>query len=319
MKLSREIKTAIVVISGILLLVFLFNYLKGNNLLVPKDSYFTEFDYNALNSASPVTIKGNVVGKIENISYDYKTGKTRVAFTVNQDLKFSKDSKIRMYEVGFMSGNGLSIIEGQSTEMAKPGDVIASEVEFGLITNLSKNFSGISDHLDTTIKSADSLMISLNKLVVDDSDKGLKNAIAELNATIVSFKNTSQSFNSLIAKNDQKLSSVITNFDSISGNLAVISSDLKNVKFSETVAELDKTLASVNAIMANIENGNGSVGKLLKDEQLYANLEGASKQLEQLLQDMKLNPKRYVHFSLFGKKPPQYDAKGNEIKENPED
>ena len=158
--------------------------------------------------------------------------------------------------------------------------------------------------------------MSLNNLVIDDSDKGLKNAIAELNATIVSFKNLSTSFNSLIAKNDEKLTSVITNFDSISGNLAVISSDLKDVKFSETVAELDKTLASMNTIMANIENGKGSVGKLLNDEKLYANLEGASKHLEQLLQDMKLNPKRYVHFSLFGKKPKQYDAEGNEIKEN---
>jgi phospholipid/cholesterol/gamma-HCH transport system substrate-binding protein len=316
LKLSREIKTAILVISGILLFVFLYNYLKGDNLLVPKDSYFTEFDYNSLNSASPVTINGNIVGKIEDISYNYETGKTRVAFTVNQSLKIPKDSKIRMYEVGLMGGNGISIIEGQSSELAKPGDVLQSEVEFGLITNLSKNFSGLSSNIDTTVQSADTLLMSLNNLVIDDSDKGLKNAIAELNATIVSFKNLSTSFNSLIAKNDEKLTSVITNFDSISGNLAVISSDLKDVKFSETVAELDKTLASMNTIMANIENGKGSVGKLLNDEKLYANLEGASKQLEQLLQDMKLNPKRYVHFSLFGKKPKQYDAEGNEIKEN---
>ena len=316
MKLSREIKTAILVISGILLFVFLYNYLKGDNLLVPKDSYFTEFDYNSLNSASPVTINGNIVGKIEDISYNYETGKTRVAFTVNQSLKIPEDSKIRMYEVGLMGGNGISIIEGQSYELAKPGDVLQSEVEFGLITNLSKNFSGLSSNIDTTVQSADTLLMSLNNLVIDDSDKGLKNAIAELNATIVSFKNLSTSFNSLIAKNDEKLTSVITNFDSISGNLAVISSDLKDVKFSETVAELDKTLASMNTIMANIENGKGSVGKLLNDEKLYANLEGASKQLEQLLQDMKLNPKRYVHFSLFGKKPKQYDAEGNEIKEN---
>lgn len=315
MKLTREIKTAILVISGILLLVFLFNYLKGDNILVSKDSYFTEFDYNALNSASPVTIKGNVIGKIEDISYNYETGKTRVAFTVNQSLKIPKDSRIRMYEVGLMGGNGISIIEGESKELAKPGDFLTSEVEYGLVTNLSKNFSGLSSNIDTTIRSADSLLISLNTLVLDDSDKGLKNAIAELNTTISSFKTLSTSFNSLISKNDEKLTSVITNFDSISGNLAVISSDLKEVKFSETVAELDKTLASMNTIMANIENGQGSVGKLLKDEKLYANLEGASKQLEQLLQDMKLNPKRYVHFSLFGKKPPQYDAEGNEIKD----
>jgi phospholipid/cholesterol/gamma-HCH transport system substrate-binding protein len=315
LKISREVKTAILVIAGVLLLVFLFNYLKGINLFDSTDKYYTEFDYNGLNKASPVTIKGNKIGKIESITYNSKTGKTRVAFSVEDDLQFSKNSIIRMYETGLMGGNGLAIVPASDNDYAQDGDVLKSEVEYGLVTSLSKNFSGISNNLDSTLKSADSLMTNLNKLVKDDSDKGLKNAIAELNTTITSFKNVSYSLNSLIAKNDKKLSSAITSFDSISSNLAVITSDLKQVKFSQTVAELDKTLNSVNALMADLENGNGSLGKLLKDEGLYTNLEGASKQLEELLQDMKLNPKRYVHFSLFGKKAKQYDAEGNELKD----
>lgn len=315
LKISREVKTAILVIAGVLLLVFLFNYLKGINLFDSTDKYYTEFDYNALNKASPVTIKGNKIGKIESITYNSTSRKTRVAFSVDDDLQFSKNSIVRMYETGLMGGNGLAIIPANDTDYAKDGDVLKSEVEYGLVTTLSKNFSGISNNLDSTLKSADSLMTNLNKLVKDDSDKGLKNAIAELNTTITSFKNVSYSLNSLIAKNDKKLSSAITSFDSISSNLAVITSDLKQVKFSQTVAELDKTLNSVNALMADLENGNGSLGKLLKDEGLYTNLEGASKQLEELLQDMKLNPKRYVHFSLFGKKAKQYDAEGNELKD----
>ncbi|MEZ4855878.1 MAG: MlaD family protein [Gelidibacter sp.] len=315
MKISREVKTAILVIAGVVLLVFLFNYLKGTNLFDSTDKYYTEFDYNALNKASPVTIKGNKIGKIESITYNSKSRKTRVAFSVDDDLQFSKNSIVRMYETGLMGGNGLAIIPANDTDYAKDGDMLKSEVEYGLVTTLSKNFSGISNNLDSTLKSADSLMTNLNKLVKDDSDKGLKNAIAELNTTITSFKNVSYSLNSLITKNDKKLSSAITSFDSISSNLAVITSDLKEVKFSQTVAKLDETLNSVNALMADLENGNGSLGKLLKDEGLYNNLEGASKQLKELLQDMKLNPKRYVHFSLFGKKAKQYDAEGNELKD----
>lgn len=294
--------------------IFLFNYLKGENLFDSSSTYYTEFDYNALSKSSLITVKGNAVGKIKDIIYDYNTGKTRVAFSVNKELEFSKNSKVRLYETGLMGGNALAIIVSRDGELAKSGDILKSEVEAGLVTNLSKNFSGLSVNLDSTLKSADSLLINLNELVKDDSSAGIKNAIAEMNATITSFKNLSNTFNVLISKNDEKLTSVISNFETITKDLAVVTSDLKNVKISETIADLDKTLASVNSLMADLENGNGSIGKLLKDEGLYNNLEGASKELEQLLEDMKLNPKRYVHFSLFGKKAKQYDAEGNEIK-----
>lgn len=294
--------------------IFLFNYLKGENLFDTSSTYYTEFDYNALTKSSLITVRGNAVGKIKDIIYDYNTGKTRVAFSVNKELEFSKNSKVRLYETGLMGGNALAIIVSRDGELAKSGDVLKSEVETGLVTSLSKNFSGLSVNLDSTLKSADSLLINLNELVKDDSSAGIKNAIAEMNATITSFKNLSNTFNGLISKNDEKLTSVITNFETITKDLAVVTTDLKNVKLSETIADLDKTLASVNSLMADLENGNGSIGKLLKDEGLYNNLEGASKELEQLLGDMKLNPKRYVHFSLFGKKAKQYDAKGNEIK-----
>ena len=302
-------------ISGILLMVFLINYLNGKNLFSSDDTYYAEFDYNALTRASPVTVKGNNVGKIQNIIYDFNTGKTRVSFTVDDKLNFSKQSKVRLYKTGLMGGNALAIVISNDGERAQPGDFIASEVEEDLVSNLTNSFSDVSENLDSTLSSADSLLINLNGLVLDESENGIKNAISELNATMKSFKSVSYSVNSLIKDNDQKLSSVLTNFDSISKNLAVITNDLKDVELSKTVAKLDNTLTTVNTLMASIENGEGSVGKLLKDEGLYENLEGAALQMEQLLEDMKLNPKRYVHFSLFGKKAKRYDADGNEIKD----
>lgn len=315
LKISREVKTAVLVLSGIILLIFLFNYLKGEDLFDSQGTYYTEFDYNALSKSSPVTVKGNTVGKIKDISYDYNTGKTRVEFTVNEELNFSKQSKIRLYETGLMGGNALAILVSNEGEQAKTGDYLESEVEEGLVSSLTKNFSGVGDDLGATLKIADTLLINLNTLVSDNSEAGLKNAIKELNATVKSFQSVAYSVNNLVKTNDDKLLSVLTNFDSITKDLSVITRDLKEVKFSETVAELDKTLASVNGLMTRIDNGEGSIGKLLKDEGLYTNLEGAALQLEQLLEDMKLNPKRYVHFSLFGKKPKRYDADGNEIKD----
>ena len=315
MNISKEVKTGILVLLGIILFIFGFSYLKGKNLLESTNIYYTEFNYNALSNSSLVTVKGNPVGKITDITYNYKTGKTRVAFFVNEQLKFSKQSIVKMYQTGLMGGNALSIIVSKKGEMAEPGDVLESEVEVGLVTSLSRNFSGLSDDLNTTLKSTDTLMSSLNKLVTDESAQGLKQTIAELNTTLKSFKNTSNSVNGLISKNDENISEILEKFKSTSNDLALMAAELKEANIGNTVESLNSTLNNLNGLLTKVNNGEGSIGKLLKDEGLYNNLEEASLQLEQLLQDMKLNPKRYVHFSLFGKKPKRYDAEGNEIKD----
>lgn len=302
MKLSREVKTAILVISGIVFLIIGINYLKGINVFVPKNEFYTEFDYNALTTSSPVTIKGNNVGKINSIIYDFETGKTRVAFTIDKGLKFSKDSKMRLYEMGLMGGNGIAIIPADGGDLAENGDFLASEVEEGLVKSLTSNFSGLSSGLDVTLKSADSLLINLNSLVEDESDNGLKNAIAELNTTIKGFKTLSNSFNSLIAKNDEGLTAVISNFNKVSEDLTELSADLKEADISKTVNDLDQTLLNVNSLLAGLDKGEGTLGKLLNDDDLYNNLEVASQQLQELLQDVKLNPQRYIKVSVFGKK-----------------
>lgn len=302
-------------ISGIVLMIFLFNYLKGINILSNNAEYYTTFDYNALDTSAPVTIKGNKIGKIIGIDYDTKTGKTKVTISVENNIKFSTNSKIKLYETGLMGGNALAIVPETGDQIAKSGDYLESMVETGLIKSLTENFSGISSNLGTTMGSADTLLVNLNKLVVDDSEEGLKQTIAELNTTIASFNRLSNSINSLVSKNDAELTSAIKNFNQVTSDLAVLSNDLKDVKLSESIAKLEQTLASIDDLMANVKNGNGTLGKLMTDDQLYTNLEGASLQLEQLLQDLKLNPKRYVHISVFGKKPSKFDAEGNIIED----
>jgi phospholipid/cholesterol/gamma-HCH transport system substrate-binding protein len=300
MKISKEVKTGILVLSGILLFIFGYNYLKGINLFESTNVYYTEFDYNALNKSSPITVNGNNVGKIQDIIYDYNSGKTRVSFTVNDALKFSKNSIIKMYETGLMGGNGLAILISNDGELAKPGDELKSEVELGLVTSLSKNFSGLSDDLDSTIKSTDTLMVSLNKLVNDNSESGLKRTIEELNYTLKSFKNTSNSVNSVISKNEANITAILDKFKTMSNDLSVLTADLKQANIGATIESLNKTLGSMNNILATIDKGEGTLGKLLKDEGLYNNMEGATKEMEALLKDIKLHPKRY--FRVLSKK-----------------
>ena len=205
-----------------------------------------------------------------------------------------------MYETGLMGGNALAILISTEGEQAEPGDVLPSEVEYGLVTTLSKNFSGLSDNLDATLKSTDTLMLSINRLINDNSDAGLKRTIEELNHTLKSFKNTSNSVNAVISNNDKNIAAILEKFKTISSDLAVLTADLKNANVGTTVENLDNTINKLHTILATIDKGEGSIGKLLKDESLYNNLEGATKEMEELLRDIKLHPKRY--FRVLSKK-----------------
>lgn len=293
MKISREVKTAVLVLSGIALFIYLFSFLKGDDIFSNTHTYYTEFDYNALSPSSSVTVKGNKVGKVEAITYDFETGKTRVSFSVNPKLKFSKSSVIRLYETGLMGGNALAIVNSNEGELAKPGDFIASEVQPGLITSLKSNFSGISSDLDSTIRSADTLMTNLNKIVIDESEAGLKSTIEELNATLKSFKSLSYSVQGVIKDNDNKIAEILNNFNVTSENLSKLSDDIKDIELAKTISKFDESLTSINTLLASVNSNDGTLGKLLNDDALYNNLEAASKEMEELLLDIKLHPARY--------------------------
>ncbi len=285
---------------SIALFIFGFSYLKGKDLFSTDNTFYTEFDYNALTPSAPVTIKGNRVGKVEKITYDFETGKTRVAFSVDNRFKFSKNSTIRMYELGIMGGNAITIIPAHDAEYAENEAFLKSEVEEGLVKSLSSNFSGLSSGLDETLKKADTLLVNLNGLVDDDSEKGLKNAIAELNSTMKSFKNLSYTLNGMLKNDTSKLNTMLANFSQTATSFKKLGDSLEQANIGKTVANLDATLTNLNKVLLGIEQGKGTMGKLMKDEKLYENFESASKELEELLQDIKLHPKRY--FRILSKK-----------------
>ncbi|MCC1485348.1 MlaD family protein [Winogradskyella immobilis] len=311
MKISREIKAAILVITGVLLFVYMFNYLKGKDLFSSTVNFYTEFDFNALSTSSQVTVNGNAIGKVESINYMYETGKTRVSFSVNPKFEFSKSSLIRMYETGIMGGNALAIINSHEGELAKRGDFIASEVQPGLITTLKDNFSGLSTNLDKTLRSADTLMTSLNSVIQDDSNTGLKATVAEFKATLISFRNLSNSIQEVVKENDEKIASVLENFDKTSSSLAELSEDLKKVELSKTINDFDTTLLNMNTLLKNLNAGEGTMGKLLSDEALYNNLNATMNEMEELLRDIKLHPKRYFRI-LSRKEIPYEDEEDNQ-------
>lgn len=317
MKLSKEIKTAILVLSGILLFIFIFYYLKGENILDNSKKISAIYDnVEGLAPSAAVTINGHKIGKVQSIHFTNDlSGKLNVNMLIDSDFEFSKNSTAQLYEAGLIGGKAIAIIPAfDGAPNVESGDLLSSDVKPGLTDLVNQRLTPLQEKMETMMVSADNLLLNLNSLFDAQTKSNIKSSIAELSTTIASFKSTSESLNDLVVDNSSSIGQTITNFNKISEDLTSLSTSLAAADFDTIMADLKSTISSFNQLLSAIENGEGSVGKLMKDEAVYNNLEGATKQLEELLEDMKLNPKRYVHFSLFGKKAKQYDSEGNELK-----
>ena len=313
MKISRELKTGIVAIAVIALFIWGYNYLKGLNIFdAPSKTYFTEYsNVQGLNTASVVTLSGVEVGKVVAVTFNKdpkKRGWLIVEFSVETDLEFSKNSIARIYSASLMGGKSLALIPSYEGEAAKPGDFIKGEIEVDVITSVSENLKPLFEKAGNAVESADSLLVAVNEILDAKTRADLKSSIAQLNATVSNFNAISKNVNDMIASNKVKIGNTLTNAELMAGNFAKLSDSLANSNLSATIKNLETTVNSLNGILANAESGKGTLGKFLKDEEMYNNLTSASKELDELLREMKLNPKRFVHFSLFGKKAKPYVA-----------
>ena len=317
MKLSKEIKTAILVISGILLFVFIFNYLKGENVFDSSKKISAIYDnVEGLAPSAAVTINGHAIGKVQSIKFKGDgSGLLRVTMLISDDFPFSINSKAQLYEAGLIGGKAIAIIPAfDSSALVQSGDVLSSNVKPGLTDLVNQRLSPLQEKIETMMVSADQLLKNLNDVFDVKTKDNIKLSIAELTTTIASFKSTSESLNGLVEDNKSAIGETISNFNQISEDLTKVSKSLSDSDLDSIMLDLKSTISSFDSMLMSIENGEGSIGKLMKDDRMYVNLQGATKQLEQLLEDMKLNPKRYVHFSLFGKKGKRSDAEANEIK-----
>lgn len=303
MKITREVKTAVLVISGLLLIIYLFNYLKGENLLDSSRTFYAVYDnVEGLAPSAPVTISGNVVGKVQEIVFtEDGSGKLQLKLMVDNDFKFSKNSKAEIYETGLIGGKAIAIkLANDGSETAVDGDFLEGTIKAGLTELVNQKLTPLQGKIEDVMVSADSLLQNINDVFDDQTKKNLKSTVASLNETILSFKNTSSSVNSLIEDNKAKLDSTITSFESTSANLASLTDEMAKANLGQTITELQATITSFKNVLSSIDKGEGSMGKLMKDDSLYNNLEGATKELEELLRDIKLHPKRY--FRILSKK-----------------
>ncbi len=316
MKITREIKTALLAISAIVLLIFGYNFLKGKNLLSNDKVFYAIYNnIEGLDVSSKVTINGYVVGKVSNIDFIGTSGKLKVTFVIEKDFEFGKKSVAKIYSAGFIGGKNLGIIpEANPTQMAKSGDEISSEIEPDLVGEVVGKLDPIQDKLKVVLDETSISLSRINKLLNEENTANISKALKSLTNTLNTLEYTSKNVDALLAGNRDNLEATLINFKNSSDNINKFSSEVSKVDVRKMMINLDETINKFSLIASKVNSNTGSVGKLVNDPAIYDNLDRATRQLDLLLQDMKLNPKRYVHFSVFGKKEKGYKKPKDSLK-----
>lgn len=307
MKISRELKTAILVLSSLALLIWGYNFLKGSDLFGSSKKFYVNYDnVEGLAPGAGVTISGLVVGKVNSIILNEK-GKLLVEILMTNPIEVPKSSKALIYAPGFIGGKQISIEPNYAdTNMAVSGDFLASGTQLGMLDSLGEKADPIAKKLDSVLLNVNTLVKSINNTLDPVAQKNLQNALAELNKTMINANGITTKFDRIVSNNEGRIDGIMTNFNATSKNLNTLSNDLAQSDIKAIIGKFDNAASNLDKLLADIDKGNGNIGKLMKDEALYNNLNKASKELNQLLEDVKLNPKRYINISVFGKNPGQY-------------
>jgi len=309
-KLSKEIKTGLLAVFAISTFILGYNYLKGSSLFKTERVFYAVYEnVEGLGLSSAVNINGFRVGKVQNIEIDKNTGLMIVTFSVENDFQFSKQSIARIYGGGIIGGKSLAIIPVfESNVIATTGDTLQSQVEEGIMELVNDRLTPLQMKIESAVEGVDSLMVAVNDVLDEKSRKNLRSSIADLNAITSSFVVSSTKLQSLLTNNEDKLNRTFDNLDATTQNFAAFSDSLAQVNLNQMVNELETTIKNFKSLSEKLNNGEGTLGKLLNDDSLYDNLDFATKQLEELLQDVKLNPTRYINISVFGKRNVPYKS-----------
>lgn len=305
MKFTKEVGIGILVILGTLMSVFSYNYLKGINLFEKTRTFkvvYTKVD--GLSPSNPVTLNGYKIGKVQRINFNSNDTKELIVdIVIENDVKFSKTSKAELYETGLIGGKAIAIIpDYDNNAVAESGDYLIGSVKPGLTDLVNQIMPQIQLQLEAVMKKAGVVLSNINTLFDEETKESLKSSIDEFASLTNSLSETSGNINDFIKDNSPNLTTTIDNLNATSLKMKDMSNSMSEVDLNLILTNLDSTISNLNNITNKLNQGEGTLGKLIYDDGLFKNLDNATKNLEELIEDIKLNPKRYVHFSIFGKK-----------------
>ncbi len=317
LKISREIKTGILTIVTLAAFVWSYNFLKGKDLFNRQRTFYATYKNVAgLMTANAVTINGLSVGQVSKMSFDPSNPtKIVVELNISNSVRIPKNSIARIFSSDLLGTRGIQLILGDSPEEASSGDTLTSEMQKSLQDEVNSMVQPIMLKAENMMSSMDTVLTVISEVFNKHTRDNLINTVESLKNTMANLQNATQSADTLMSSQKTRLANIIANVESISGNLkqnnenlsriitnaALISDTLAKSNISNTMNKLNNSVDGLARVVQKIESGEGSIGQLVNNDKMYNELESSSRELKLLIEDMRLNPDRYIHFSVFGK------------------
>lgn len=306
MKISKEVKVGLLAIVSGIVLYLGFNFLKGVDFFSPNNSYYAVYDnIDGLTVSNPVTLNGLAVGRVKEITILQNRGnKLLVTLDIDRKIVLSDSTTAMLASSGVLGGKYINLLVGPITRIKESDDTLLSAKEQGIAEIIQAKATPLAQNLDSAIH-------NINQLV-----KQFHGVTETINTTLLSMKQTSSSLNRTLDNNDDAIKGIMSNLNTLSAtlndsrtgikpimrNLSNFTDTLQHMQLSKAVDNANQSIASLNRTLSQINQGQGTLGKLAKNDSLYTNLNNAAADLDSLFIDVKANPGRYIRFSVFGGK-----------------
>lgn len=318
MKLSKEVKVGLVTLIAIGCFLYGFSFLKGKNLFSTQRKFYAVYhDIDGLVEANPLMINGFKVGMVGDIKLANDTsGLVIVTLLLNDDVKVPKNSVAKVISSDILGSKAVQLMLGKSTVYAQSGDTLQAAQEDNLKAAVNKTIAPLQKKAEGLIASIDSVMVVVQQVFNESARQNLSKSFESIKLAITSLQTTSYRLDTLVVNEKVKISSILTKVNILAKTLADNSDKLGNVinnfsNISDSLAKSNLTSAINNAdialnqasnILTKINKGEGTMGLLINNDSLYRKLDQSALDLDKLMKDLRLNPERYVHISVFGRK-----------------
>ncbi len=308
MKITREAKIGFFAVVCLAVLVWGVEFLKGKNVFSRTNTYYAVFmRVDGLKVTNDIMLSGYKVGTVKSIRFEKgHTGRLIVSLLVEKKYQIPFNSVAKLVSADIMGGKAIRLEFSSNKEFHQTGDTLMSSIETGLLDQMIFEMVPIKEKAETLMVDMEKVMEAITKLLDEENRENLKSSFENLNRITTSM-------DAMFSAEDGKLQQIMANahtlsvnlkenskkFDEVMTNFAAISDTLAKANFVNTLVQADSAMTSFNKVVYKINQGEGTIGMLLHNDTLYHNLEQATKNLELLLYDMKVNPKRYVNISLF--------------------
>ncbi|MFM6975959.1 MAG: MlaD family protein [Sphingobacteriaceae bacterium] len=296
MKISNETKVGILATVAIAILIMGYSFLKGIDVFSRDQNYYAVYDdISGLTVSKPVLVNGFQIGRVAKLTLA-PNGKIIAQFQVNPDYKIPKNTIAHLESTDLLGGKAIVFKLGNDQHLASDGDTLTGVIAVGIMDQLKP----VQEKATLIASRMDSVLSSINQTLNPEFQRNFNQSFSSIAKTLKTLEGTSQKVDGLVGSQSRRIADILVNLESMSANLKKISAETAGANLGQTLSNANKAVADLQKVVAKINAGEGSLGLLINDKQLYSNLANATENLNLLMVDLKANPKRYVHFSVFG-------------------